>query len=406
MIPLRSICALLLITVTSMTSPMNKGTTKPAALENIGNSCFINAIVQALLSMTTFIDAIKDHKGLYKPGSIARKFQDMIVTLEHSSTYTPQAFATQAWDILHEDRFSQQDAEYFLLTLLNKLIDSDIDPYIKSTLTYEKHLPYPATELSNLISLTTYTYRSHRTEPSLILSLPILDGDVSLHQCIRHLFNGETHSRQFALDRKPHYLLLSLKRNYHVIEGTIGKHTEPITFPLEGLSFQPYTADPSVASPHYDLISVVTHSGPALSGHYTAYVKIRDQWYHCNDSTIKLIRKSEIEDIALKGSAEAAVPTLLIYEQSKAPSEPSAATYAPAAAAASPVKRSGYSRDLTQALVDAVTRKAELGFIIELLEAGADPNARNSHNISVLQLAFDLDSFSTGELLLARGARQ
>lgn len=62
MIPLRSICALLLITVTSMTSPMNKGTTKPAALENIGNSCFINAIVQALLSMTTLSTQLRTIK--------------------------------------------------------------------------------------------------------------------------------------------------------------------------------------------------------------------------------------------------------------------------------------------------------------------------------------------------------
>ena len=346
MISLRNICALLLIAVTSMTYPMSKTTTKPpAALENIGNSCFINAVVQALLSMTTFIDAIKDHKGLYKPGSIARKFQDMILTLERSSTYTPQAFARQAWDILHEDRFSQQDAETFLLTLLNKLIDSDIDPHIKSTLTYERYFPYPATELSNLISLTTYSYRSHWTEPSLILSLPILDGDVSIHQCIKHFFDGETHSRQYALDRKSHYLLLGLKRNYHVIEEIMGKHTEPITFPLEGLTFQPYTVAPSVPSPHYDLISVVTHKGPAGSGHYTAYVKLRDQWYHCNDSTIKPLRKSEIEEIALKGSEETGVPTLLIYEQSKA-SAASAAAYSPAAACCARQKKRIFKRAL------------------------------------------------------------
>ena len=38
----------------------------------------------------------------------------MVLTLDHSSTYTPQAFASQAWAILHETRYSQQDAEGFI----------------------------------------------------------------------------------------------------------------------------------------------------------------------------------------------------------------------------------------------------------------------------------------------------
>jgi len=52
---------------------------------------------------------------------------------------------------------------------------------------------------------------------------------------------------------------------------------------------------------NYELTSFVVHSGGLLSGHYTSYRKIADQWYHLNDGTASLAYKIDV-DRALQNS--------------------------------------------------------------------------------------------------------
>ena len=70
-----------------------------------------------------------------------------------------------------------------------------------------------------------------------------------------------------------------------------------------------------------------------------------------------------------------------------------------------PMGANGYSNESTELLIEAVTYKAELSYIIELLSAGANPNVCNSENIPIVQLAYTLNSVATGDLLLEWGAR-
>jgi ubiquitin C-terminal hydrolase len=44
----------------------------------------------------------------------------------------------------------------------------------------------------------------------------------------------------------------------------------------------------------YGLFGTVNHVGHLEIGHYVANVKIRDQWYHCNDSYIGREQEQEV----------------------------------------------------------------------------------------------------------------
>jgi Ubiquitin carboxyl-terminal hydrolase len=401
LIMIRKIFCILALLAMSETHPMDDKS-KPPSLENIGNSCFINAVLQVLLNMDRVAVVIKANREFYRCGSLAQKFQDMVFTLNHSSSYTPEAFAKQVWDSLAELHFTQQDAEQFLLTFLSKLAYSDITPPMRDS--------HHALELAKLVSFRLHFSDTARREPACMLSLPMHHRDVSLHQCMRHFFAGDSNSQASALQRgcaltsNPYYLILGLKRNYYsILEEKLGKHGEPITFPLEGLTLKDYLLDPSRPAPEYELVSFVTHAGSPTSGHYTAYVRKAVRWYHCNDESIRSLDTGEIESIALNGYAGKAVPTLFVYEQTTGAPRPRATTYSAAAAAAAAPARE-YSLEATQSLIKAITQAAGPNDIAELLARGANPNGYNSDGVTALHLAYAHGSTATAELLIAYGA--
>ena len=61
------------------------------------------------------------------------------------------------------------------------------------------------------------------------------------------------------------------------------------------------------------------HSGSANCGHYTAYVKLGNQWYYCNDEKIVPINEDEVIKLAERGYGvnNNTLPTTLVYERTK-----------------------------------------------------------------------------------------
>lgn len=48
----------------------------------------------------------------------------------------------------------------------------------------------------------------------------------------------------------------------------------------------------------YSLCAVIVHSGDAMFGHYTAYVRHKDQsWYYANDSYVRQVRENEWKNV-------------------------------------------------------------------------------------------------------------
>jgi ubiquitin C-terminal hydrolase len=60
-----------------------------------------------------------------------------------------------------------------------------------------------------------------------------------------------------------------------------------IDFPLDNLNLSKYVIGYNKESYVYDLYGVCNHSGSALGGHYTSFVKnANGKWYHFNDTSV------------------------------------------------------------------------------------------------------------------------
>jgi ubiquitin C-terminal hydrolase len=87
-------------------------------------------------------------------------------------------------------------------------------------------------------------------------------------------------------------LIISFQR---VNQKTGRKNNSYVEFP-NNLNMKKYSEKgiPNIYS--YDLFGIINHSGTMNSGHYTAIIKINNNWYEFNDSKVRKveIRKNYI----------------------------------------------------------------------------------------------------------------
>jgi len=104
---------------------------------------------------------------------------------------------------------------------------------------------------------------------------------------------------QHTFSKLPKILCLHLKR-FDAARNK--KIEESVSFPARGLNMGPmlshWSEVSSVISPQkengnnaeprilYDLFGTANHLGNMQSGHYVSNVKVKDQWYHCNDQHV------------------------------------------------------------------------------------------------------------------------
>lgn len=109
--------------------------------------------------------------------------------------------------------------------------------------------------------------------------------------------------KQMSIRRLPSVLCLHIKRFEHShIRKMSRKIDRHLQFPFS-LDMAPYLSssivrkrfgnrifafegDESDASTEFEVFAVVTHSGMLESGHYVAYLRLRNQWYKCDDAWI------------------------------------------------------------------------------------------------------------------------
>ncbi len=324
----------------------------PLGLINTGNSCFINASVQALYAMDDLVDLVMNEANNYRANSISNLYISFLVHARHSDqkNFNLGELSRRGWQMLNAPAGTQQTADEFLTGLLNHLADTDLTDQARATLQPYRGTNVPQNRISNLFyTLTGVHYQDgngRRTEPRIAahssLMLPVREGDYSLYNCIRAFFengdqdifnaNGQwtiAERRHSLLETQP-YLIITLKRNQVVLDpdtrrpaidnsGNIRtqKRPEAIRFPVRGLNLQNFYHDQSKRRDTYDLIAVIMHSGQDNAGHYVSYVKKNDQWYLCNDERIQEVSQETMEAISQRGYGESKTmtPTLFIYEQ-------------------------------------------------------------------------------------------
>ncbi|MBA0819644.1 hypothetical protein Gohar_021196 [Gossypium harknessii] len=121
-------------------------------------------------------------------------------------------------------------------------------------------------------------------------------------------------SKQLSIRRLPLVLCLHIKRVEHSLVRKISrKINQYMLFPFS-LDMTPYLSssivrskfgnrrftfeyDNSNSSAAYEIFAVIAHSGMLESGHYVTYLRLKNQWYKCDDAWI-----SEVDEGIVRAS--------------------------------------------------------------------------------------------------------
>jgi ubiquitin C-terminal hydrolase len=221
-----------------------------SGLRNIGNTCFINAVVQclnALPELNTWLDTYD------KDNILVKEYNDLRILMKEEGGIIPNRFIFVVFSNSPFKRYDQHDASEFLLYMLDSF-----------------QCPLFTGKQSSILGNTKME------EFFLCIDVPISGN--TLHDCIEAYlsveeveWNGNKVSKRYEILEYPSLLCINLKRFNNAGE----KNQTFIDIPLEYKD--------------YELAAICNHYGNSQHGHYTAVVK-RGQWYEINDEHIKEVQ--------------------------------------------------------------------------------------------------------------------
>ncbi|XP_022070817.1 ubiquitin carboxyl-terminal hydrolase 2a isoform X1 [Acanthochromis polyacanthus] len=317
-------------------------------LKNLGNTCFMNSILQCLSNTHSLRDYClhNSHRRDLNNNSrtntaLMEEFAKLIQTVWTSSSseaVSPSEFKTQIQR--YAPRFvgyNQQDAQEFLRFLLDGLHNEVNRVTVRPRGTVEDfdHLPdeekgkkmwskYLEREDSKIVDLFVGQLKSSLTcshcgfcstvfDPFWDLSLPIAKkgyGEVSLMDCMRlftkeDVLDGDEKptcyrckarrrcTKKFTIQKFPKILVLHLKRFSEARRTS--KLSTFVNFPMKDLDLREFASENSINAV-YNLYAVSNHSGTTMGGHYTAYCRNPNsgEWYTFNDSRVTPMSSSQV----------------------------------------------------------------------------------------------------------------
>ncbi|NWR95356.1 UBP2 hydrolase, partial [Furnarius figulus] len=318
-------------------------------LRNLGNTCFMNSILQCLSNTKELRDYCLQNQYLRDLNNNSRmrtalmsefaKLIQLLWTSSPNESVSPSEFKTQIQR--YAPRFvgyNQQDAQEFLRFLLDGL-HSEVNRVLvrpRASTDSLDHLPddeksrqmwrrYQEREDSRISDLFVGQLKSSLTcsecgycstafDPFWDLSLPIPKkgyGEVTLMDCLRlftkeDVLDGDEKptccrckartrcTKKFSIQKFPKILVLHLKR-FSEARIRSSKLTTFVNFQLKDLDLREF-ASQSCNHAVYNLYAVSNHSGTTMGGHYTAYCKspVSSEWHSFNDSRVTPMSSSHV----------------------------------------------------------------------------------------------------------------
>ncbi|XP_063688900.1 ubiquitin carboxyl-terminal hydrolase 2-like isoform X3 [Bolinopsis microptera] len=315
-------------------------------LKNLGNTCFMNSILQCLSHSALVREYFLSKK--YKmdlsntskmQGRLAEEFASLLNDMwsGRHDTVSPNKFKSAvAKSAPRFVGYSQQDSQEFLRFFMEGLhedlntgkkgkrkIEEPPKGYTDLQLAEHRWNGYTSYDNSTIVDIfvgllkSTLTcsvcdHKSVTFDPFWDLSLPlprskssglnllscfaeftqeeILDGDEkpTCENCKKR----QKCTKQFSIERFPPILVLHLKRFSEVRYRT--KLSTKVDFPIENLDLSDLSSHSHSCTPKYDLVGVSNHSGNTFSGHYIAYCKVGSRWHRFSDSSVSSISRSDI----------------------------------------------------------------------------------------------------------------
>ncbi|XP_060876079.1 ubiquitin carboxyl-terminal hydrolase 8-like isoform X1 [Metopolophium dirhodum] len=304
-------------------------------LQNLGNTCYMNSILQCLSSTE---DLVKYFINIYSnftnyksrtKGLVAKEFSNVIKNLWSQSG---RGFQSQQFkDTIGEYKdmfkhYDQQDSHEFLTILLDWLHDDLNQPednrvilgasketgeedwgnWTKANNSIIQQLFYG--QQKSTVSCDTCFEKSVTFEPFLSLSLPLpSEGNkCTLSDCLQLYLNGESicgwhcpkckrsrdATKKLDIMRLPPYLIIHLKR----FSSNGYKKNSNVEFPKMNLDMSNFINGLEHRNWKYCLYGVSNHSGSLDGGHYTASCLKNsiNKWYKFDDVRVYEIDSSTI----------------------------------------------------------------------------------------------------------------
>ncbi|CAA7403289.1 unnamed protein product [Spirodela intermedia] len=315
-------------------------------LENFGNTCYCNSVLQALYFCTPFREQLLDYYGNHKnPGDaeenlltcLADLFSQISSQKKKTGVIAPKRFVQRVKKENELFRsYMHQDAHEFLNFLLNELVDilekeSNAATSSPGTLTASENIANgTCNHVSNGIKeeqLVSWVHRifqgtltnetrcllcetvTARDETFLDLSLDI-EQNSSITSCLKNFSSTETLNaedkffcdkccslqeaqKRMKIKKLPHILVIHLKRFKYIEQlGRNKKLSYRVVFPVELKLSNTVDGDDT----EYSLFAVVVHVGSGPNhGHYVSLVKSHSHWLFFDDENVDMIDESAVQ---------------------------------------------------------------------------------------------------------------
>lgn len=288
-------------------------------LRNIGNTCFMNSVVQCLSNTRPLLEYLVEDKFAGETnttlscmkGALIKAFASVIKELwrsgERDGVVNTTSLKAQVQRFAPRFMgYSQQDAQEFLRYLLEGLhedvnrvtvkpkpilteIDDSLSDSAKAAEAWSRYSRWEDSlvgdlfvgQLKSTLRCTHCQHDSVTFDPFWDLSVPIpcRTGNLKLQQCLQHFTREEELDgdekptcskcgvrrkclKWFTVQKFPQVLVIHLKR-FSPTERFRGKLSVLVEFPLSGLDLAPFAAKgaPPHPPPRYSLYAVSNHSG-------------------------------------------------------------------------------------------------------------------------------------------------
>ncbi|GAV83112.1 UCH domain-containing protein [Cephalotus follicularis] len=284
-----------------------------AGLENLGNTCFLNSVLQCLTytePLVAYLQSGKHKNSCHVAGFCALCAIQTHVSRALQSTgrsLAPKDLVSNLRCISRNFRNArQEDAHEYMVNLLESMHKCCLPSGVpsESPSAYEKSLVHNifGGRLRSQVKCMQCSYCSNKFDPFLDLSLEIFKAD-SLHKALlnftaKELLDGGEKQyqcqrckqkvralKQLTVYKAPHVLTIHLKRFRAHDPGQ--KIVKKVSFGST-LDMRPFVSGSDEGDLKYTLYGVLVHYGwSTRSGHYSCFVRTSSgMWYSLDDNRV------------------------------------------------------------------------------------------------------------------------